>query len=89
MSNVVQLFKNMTLEEVEIQIVSNLKEMHHCKPVNFFCAIKGISDHELGHKVLNVLIAKNVVRIQQLRHRDRFGKSSYASLYQYDILAPL
>lgn len=87
MSNVVQLFKKMTQEEAEEQILSNLKEMHHCKPVNFFCAIKGIDDHQFANTILDELITKRVVRVQRQRLLDRFGRSNTVLLYQYNILA--
>jgi len=89
MTNVIQLFPKMSLDDAKAQIVENLKEMHHSKPVNYFCAISGIKDFELQHEALNALIRENVVCKQVFNHRDRFGNASSVPLYKYNILCHL
>jgi len=76
----------MTAEEAEEQIVTNLQEMHHCKPVNFLCAIKGIDDQKFAKAVLDEVITKGIVRVRHIKHRDRFGLFNTVSLYQYNGL---
>ncbi len=89
MSNVVQLFKELTPEEAEAQIISNLKELHHCKPVNYFCTVNGINDYEAAQTALDGLIAKGTVRMQRYQFEDKIGRRNALSLYQYDILPAL
>jgi len=89
MQNIVQLFKNQTHEEATDQIITNLKEMHHCKPVNFFCAINGIKDVALAHTALDDLIAKRVVKVQKFYQYDTFARTIALPLYKYDVLTAL
>jgi len=63
MGEVVQLFKKIGKDEAKATIIANLRDMHHCKWVNYCCAVHGIDDIEFSHKILNSLIDERVVDV--------------------------
>ncbi len=85
MTNVMQMFPKMTLDDAKSQIIENLKEIHHSKPVNFFCAVTGIKNLDLQDEALQVLITEGVVRKQIFKHRDRFGNGTSLPLYKINL----
>jgi len=80
MGEVIQLFKKMGEDEAKARIIANLKEMHHCKWVNYYCAVYGLDDTDLGHKTLNLLIDEKVIEVQMLSISD----GPVVALYRYD-----
>lgn len=82
MGEVVQLFKKIGDDEAKAIIIANLKEMHHCKWVNYYCAVYGLRDTDLGHKTLNTLIDENVVEVEIHTLID----GPVVALYRYDTL---
>lgn len=81
MGNVVQLFsEEPTEDEAKSIIIDNLKNMHHCKWVNIWCAVRGIDKIESGHRILNILLKENKVEIQLVP----LNGTPIAAMYRYN-----
>jgi len=81
MGDVVQLFKKkLTDDENKEMIIDNLKNIHHGKWVNIWCAVRNVESIELGHKFLNVLLEENKVEIQLVP----LNGTPVAALYRYN-----
>lgn len=86
MDNVVELFKKVIPEEAKTIIIENLRDMHHGKPVNEMCAIRGIDDLGLAFGALHALIGENLVEKRPITLTNDRGRKVSAVLYRYNSL---
>jgi len=89
MGEVVYLFQKMTAEEAKIIIISNLKESHHGKFVNWHCAVKGIKDWDIAGPALRALVAEGIVEQEDFTVENMLGREYVAPLYRYNSLRDL
>jgi len=84
MDNIIGLFKKVTQEEAKAIIIENLRDMHHGKPVNEMCAVRGIDDLSIAFKALRALIGENLVKKQTITLTNVHGRQISAPLYRYN-----
>jgi len=83
--NVIHIDKFVS-ESAKRTIIHNLKDVHHGKPVSYYCATRGISDLSVAEAALSDLRSKNQVHTQAyaIKH-DKLPNIS-ATLYKYNHL---
>jgi len=87
MGEVVELFKKITPEDAKNTIIDNLKHVHHGKPVNEMCAIRGLDDFLLASDALHALIGENIVQVERISLTDALGRKTTMPLYRYNTFS--
>ncbi len=85
MSNIISFSKSRT-EKAKNTIINNLQVMHHGKPVNYCCAVRGVDDFTLAGDALSNLQASGDITIDRHNMCTERGKLISIPLYRYNSI---